>query len=58
MCGSFGERRTCYQWEKQVSSASVGDAFLKLDEEGAVQMNIRAISVVKQKYKTVSFFLF
>jgi hypothetical protein len=48
----------CYQWEKQVSSASVGDAFLKLDEEGVVQMNIRAISVVKQKYKTVSFFLF
>ena len=27
MCGSFGERLTCYQREKQVSSESVGDSF-------------------------------
>jgi len=51
MCGSFGEGRTCYQWEKQVRSESVGYSFLKLDAEGAVQMNIRARSVVKQNLK-------
>jgi len=38
-----------------VSSETVGDSFLKVDAEGAVQMNIRAISVAKQKYKIVSF---
>ena len=38
-----------------MSSESVGDSFLKLGAKSAVQMNIRAISVVKQKCKIVSF---
>lgn len=40
MCGSWGERPTCYHWEKQVSSGSVGVFFLKFDAEGAVRMDV------------------
>ena len=39
-CGSCGERPTCYHWEKQVSSGSVGVFFLKFDAEGAVRMDV------------------
>jgi hypothetical protein len=46
--GSYGERRTCNDWEKQVSSESVGQFFLKLGAEGAVQMNICVLSLEKQ----------
>jgi len=38
-----------------VNSESVGESFLKLDVESAVQINICAFSVVKQKCKIFSF---
>jgi hypothetical protein len=50
MCGSCGARCTCYHWEKQVSSESVGESFLKLDAGGVVQTNICSLSTVKQNF--------